>query len=416
MPYPFSKELRFIKITLINSLYTPNIVGGAELLVQLLAETLVTAGHEAVVLSLTPQATPRTDSVNGVRVYYLPLKNLYWPFGENAPEGLKPFWHLYDSYNPQMARAVGQVLDSEKPSLVHTHNLTGFSVAVWQEVKKRRLPTVHTLHDYHLLCPRSTMFRGGENCARQCLDCRALSLPKLSQSNHVDAVVGVSRFILERHLSHGYFRTTPMKDVVLNAYPNALQNARQEERVARSEPLRVGFLGRIVPTKGVENLLQACESLPPDRLELLIGGAGQADYIEYLQSRYVLPNCTYLGYVEPKQFFSQIDLLVVPSLWHEPCPLVVIEALACGRPVIGSNRGGIPELISEGEMGFVVEPDQPGMLRGAIERFLREPALAKKMRHACFEKAESFLPSRMTEAYTDIYRRALKRATTERSS
>ncbi len=392
---------------MVNSLYTPNVVGGAERLVQLLAEALVTAGHETVVLSLSNHDSPRTDSVNGVRVYYLPLKNVYWPFGKN-PSWLKPFWHLRDSYNSQMARAVGRIFDSEKPSLIHTHNLTGFSVAVWQEAKKRRLPIVHTLHDYHLLCPRSTMFRNGQNCASQCLDCRGLSLPKLSQTDRVDVVVGVSRFILERHLSHGYFRTTPVKEVVLNAYPDAFRDTYQEERAARPRLLRVGFLGRIVPTKGVETLFQACESLPADKLELLVGGAGKADYIDHLQSKHALPNLTYLGYVEPKRFFSQIDLLVAPSLWHEPCPLVIIEALACGRPVVGSDRGGIPELIDEGETGFVFEPSQPESLRRAIERFLLEPTLAKRMRNACLEKAKSFLPSRMTEAYVNTYRRAIK--------
>ena len=64
-------------------------------------------------------------------------------------------WHLLDLYNPWMGRVVGRILDAERPDLVHTHNIVGFSGAVWQAAKRRGLPLVHTIHDYSLLCANS---------------------------------------------------------------------------------------------------------------------------------------------------------------------------------------------------------------------------------------------------------------------
>ena len=88
---------------------------------------------------------------------------------------------------------------------MHTHNLSGFTSTVWQAVHARGIPLVHTIHDYALLCPGTTMYRRDANCSGQCLGCRVLSWPKREHSRWVNAVVGVSGFALDRHLQGGYF-------------------------------------------------------------------------------------------------------------------------------------------------------------------------------------------------------------------
>jgi len=255
-----------MKLLFVNSLYAPNIVGGAERFVQSLAEGVVKAGHQAVVICTAPQPGTHTDWINGVKVYYAGLKNLYWPFGSQQPQAaLKSVYHVLDTYHPWMARGVARILDAEKPDLVHTNNLAGFSVLTWQGIKRRNLPLVHTLHDYYLLCPRSSMFREGKNCTTQCVKCRPYALPRNRPSNQVDAVVGVSQFILERHLKLRYFADTFRKDVIFNGYQSL--NGYQTGSLALpshtpSLPIRFGYLGRLIPDKGLEILLESVSQLP----------------------------------------------------------------------------------------------------------------------------------------------------------
>ena len=392
-----------VRIVLLNTLYAPHFVGGAERSVQSLAEALVATGHEVSVISTQARAGVRQACINGVKVYYVGLKNLYWPFGAGKAAPLKPLWHALDSYNPAMARAVAALLDAEQPDLVHTHNLAGFSVAVWQTVKTQRLPLVHTLRDYYLLCPRSTMFRGGHPCASQCLDCRAYALPRRRDAL-VDTVVGISAFVLAKHLDHGYFAQAD-HHVVYNSYqtespaPPPCEGRRK---------LRLGYLGRLEPTKGLAYCLEHLRHFA-GRVEVQVAGRGSADYEAYLRSLWPSPDVHFLGHTQPETLFSRVDLLLAPSLWQEPFGRVVIEAFAHGKPVIGSSRGGIPELVDEGKTGFVFDPDKPETFSRAVERFLLEPDLAATMRNACLEKARLFLPMRVTEAYLQVYRDTLER-------
>ena len=398
-----------MKVLLINSLYYPNQVGGAERSVQFLAEALVEAGHEATVLSTSPASKPREGEVNGVHVYYLPLKNLYWPFRSETghiAKGLKPVWHALDTYNPWMTRAVRNVLDLEKPELVHTHNLAGFSTAVWQEVKGRNLPLVHTLRDHYLLCPRTTMYKGGRNCATPCWDCRVYSLPKCRETVRVDVVIGISRYILERHLHGGYFpKATPQ--VIYNSLSSI---SAQLDEADAALPVRFGYLGALYPGKGIEFLLEAFRALPRAAVILNVAGAGTSEYESFLRGRYAAPSVRFLGYSKPETFFSTVDVLIVPSLLQEAFGRVVAEAYAHGVPVIASNRGGMPEIIDEGETGFLFDPESPGSLEAAIKRFSENPELLAEMRPSLLAKAKAFLPETIVKKHLEVYNSALTRS------
>src|SRR5262249_15160356 len=152
---------------------------------------LVGRGHAAVVITLGSGPGDTQDNVNGVRVYRLALANLYMPFGRQPPAPVRLLWHVLDTRNSRMAAKVGAILDAERPDWVSTHNLAGFSVAVWDAVKARGIGLGHVLHDYYLLCPRTTMFKGERNCESPCSTCRRLSAPKLRASRAVDLVIGI---------------------------------------------------------------------------------------------------------------------------------------------------------------------------------------------------------------------------------
>jgi glycosyltransferase involved in cell wall biosynthesis len=391
-----------LKVLLVNTLYAPNVVGGTEGFVQTLAEGLENTGHRAVVVSTSPQKGVSTGTIAGVKVYYVGLKNLYWPFKDKKNRAVfKPLAHAIDTFNPWMAREVERILELERPDLVHTNGLSGFSVLAWQSVKRRRLPLVHTLHDHYLLCPRSTMFHRGKNCERRCVECVLYASPREHYSNRVDAVVGVSRFILERHLRYGYFGRVSTKRVIPNPY-QAESPARKPYGV-HSLPIRFGYLGQLNTNKGIELLLDNISRLREGTWRLSVAGRGLNAYESYLHEGYVNPAIRFLGYTRPAAFFSGTDVLVIPSLLRESFGRVIIEAYAYGVPVIGSNRGGVPELIEEGRTGFLFNPDLPEELVERAERFIDRPSTIDEMRDACLRKAGGFLPRSVTETYLDLY-------------
>jgi glycogen(starch) synthase len=381
------------KILFIANQYHPNFVGGAEISVQTLVEELARQGLECVVVSLSSTPADSVDSVNGIRVYRVASRNLYIPFSGPKSRFAKLLWHLKDIFNARMARQVGRILDFEQPDWVSAHNLAGFSVAVWREVKFRGFGLSHMLHDYYLMCPKSTMFRGNRNCGQPCAFCRTLSLPKRSESRRVDLVIGISHHVLQTHVAGGYFP---------RAHAVAINNARSYERndVAHlphstSGPLRIGYIGRLHQSKGVEVLLDAVLTLPPGDWTLRLAGRPvDPAYGANLATRYDRPEIEFCGHVAPDEFYRSIDVLVVPSNWHEPLGMVVVESLGFGIPVIGARGGGIPEILGEGGPGWLFEPGNVEELSAILRTLLGNRGSIEELRFAALRRRQHFLPAR----------------------
>jgi len=124
------------------------------------------AGNRVVCVSLHGGKDQIEDVINGVTVIRLPLDNIYWPYeAQRKPSQVKRLlWHIFDMWNFKAAKRVGRILDDVKPDVVHTNNMTGFSVSVWHEARQRGIPIVHTLRDYSLACSRAALF-GTTSCA-----------------------------------------------------------------------------------------------------------------------------------------------------------------------------------------------------------------------------------------------------------
>ncbi len=106
---------------------------------------------------------------------------------------------------------------------------------------------------------------------------------------------------------------------------------------------------------------------------------------------------------------SSCDVQVVPSEWAEVFGNVIVEAYAFGKPVIASSSGGMPELIREGETGFLVPPGNVKALAAALERFVSTPELASLLRDACFSEAPAYAVETITDCYLRVYEQAQER-------
>jgi glycosyltransferase involved in cell wall biosynthesis len=341
-----------MRILIINTLYPPSQVGGAEKSVSLLAEALGRAGDDVAVISLHPEKGESFEERNRVRVYRIPLDNRYWPFTRKERGSLlsRQLWHMADMSNRRAAQRVGEILDQEKPDLVHTNNLLGFSVSVWDEVKKRNIRLVHTLRDYYLLCPRCTIFRKGLVCERRCVECVAMTLNRKPASRCVDAVVANSRYVLDKHRKHGYFEGVP-SSVIYNIADTSMKVTPRVPESA-DKTLVLGFIGKVEPEKGIEVVLGATRLLKNSNWRLRIAGGGLERYIEDLKQRYADPRIEWLGFVSAEDFYSSIDVSLIASIWAEPLPRTLIETFAAGKSAICAQSGGTPEIAS---LGKVVE-------------------------------------------------------------
>jgi glycosyltransferase involved in cell wall biosynthesis len=396
-----------VKILIANTLYFPDQVGGAEVSTQLLAEGLLKAGVEVCVVCATGTGTDRVDVLNGVKIYRLRSANLYWPHGTGKHSRVaKLLWHAIDVCNIVMSRKLSNILENEKPDVIHTSNLACLSIDLWRIARRSEIPIVHTARDYYLMCPTAIMFSNGKACERQCGLCSVYAQPKRAASSRVEVAVGVSKFVLDKHLESGFFSEATRTAVISNCFvpfgeaPPAVRSRRYT-----GGPVRLGVLGRVSQDKGLEILLE--QLLADDTLDwtLAIGGGGDPDYIESLKTKFGDPRVEFLGRVKPGAFLESIDILVVPSVWHEPFGRVTIEAYSYGVPVVGANTGGIPEVV-EPRSNLVFDIHQPhtliGKLREAVA-LLADPAVHDRMR----EHAARFNVDTMVKEYIDVYQSAL---------
>lgn len=325
-------------------------------------------------------------------------------------------------HNPGVRRFVASRIREFRPDVVHVHNfLRRLSVAPFLAARDAGVPTLLTVHDFQLFCPRTWAVRsGGEPCRAPSLPlcmfggCRggldgwggravyALNAIRLRWAgravrDHADRIVAPSRALAERlsgtlgrevgHLPHPFppappFAPPPNRDLL--------------------------FLGRVSREKGLAELLRAMD--PATRLTV----AGDGPDREALERRGG-PGVRFEGRVDPARvpdLLRSHGALVVPSVWMENSPLVVHEALAAGRPVLGSVRGGIPELVEDGVHGFLFDPLDGESVATALERWRTLPpegleAMARRARERAAEGGgpAGWLPRLLAE-----YARAAKEA------
>lgn len=409
-----------MRILHVSSLYPPNVVGGAEQGLKTLAEAKAAAGHDVHVATLqAPGAGGERDgSATGpVTVHEVPLANVYWPYEPGGPSRPLPSrlaWHGIDTANVVMARRVARIVRRVAPDVVLTHNLQGFSTAVMPAIRRAGAPLVHVPHDYALLCPQTTLWRNGAGCgtgAQRCTGCRVLTGPRHRHAESVDAVVSVSRSLLEFHRAHGLFTDVPAT-VIHNALKPAFRIRDAVRPRSETGVFTFGFLGRVERSKGIEALLAAASGLERSgvRFRLRVAGRARPGYIEELRQRWPLADVEYAGYVDAPEFLAGIDTLVFPSEWMEALGNGVFEAFSQGVPVIGSDIGGIPETIDDGVNGLVFPAGDAAALAAMMRRLAAEPGLREAMGAAALEKAREYLAPRRAAEYVEFLEGVVRRA------
>jgi glycosyltransferase involved in cell wall biosynthesis len=170
-------------------------------------------------------------------------------------------------------------------------------------------------------------------------------------------------------------------------------------------PRYLGFLGRISPEKGLPRAIHIAERCGiPLKIAAKVDRADVDYFEEEIKPLLTKPCVEYIGEIgdlDKAEFLSGAVALIVPIEWPEPFGLVMIEAMACGTPVVAFNRGSVPEVVDDGLTGFIVEDET-----SAVNAVRRAAELPRDAVRARFE--ERFTARRMAHDYLEIYHSLIK--------
>ncbi len=415
-----------MKVIHVPFCFYPEPVGGTEVYVSSLARRQQEQGIDAVVAA--PAVTNAAYTHGG-----LPVRR----FAMSAVTA--DVRQLYDEGDVEAAREFGGLLDQELPDLVHLHAFTrAISVRLAEEVKRRGIPLVFTYHTPTVTCQRGTLLEYGERvcdgklAVARCSSCTlqahgvprlmsramaqipagvgaalgslgasgalwtALRMSELTRTrqrsfqllmDHVDAVVAVSDWVRDVLLRNG----VPESKVLVSRQGVADAPSAHSIRTLRGadEPLRLAFLGRIDRTKGLDVVLRAIRQVPnlPVRMDIygIMQGQSSDPYLQRMKG--LAEGDVRFRWLDPlpagevvSTLAEHYDLTLVPSQWLETGPLVVYESFAAGVPVLGSDLGGIAELVQNGVNGLLVSADSADAWATALTQVVRDGALLQKLR------------------------------------
>ncbi|MDB4919447.1 glycosyltransferase [Mucilaginibacter sp.] len=388
-----------MKVLLINSFYYPTFVGGAEISVQLLAEGLKRTGNQVYVLTTGP--IDRIYRVNGVIVISLKQRNIFSTHNgvANVYGFFKVFWHLIDSFNIFYHFKVSAILKRIQPSLVHTNTIQGFSPFIWLTIKAGKIPLIHTMRDYYLLCHKCSMFNKNQNCDSLCLPCKITHGLKKNLLRYPDHYIGISRYILNRHKA--FFEIPEFGGHLIY---NAIQGGANVIEKAPADKLHFGYIGRIARDKGVEYLVNEflnLGDLQKTKIKIVFAGKGEPKFIDQLKNKLQGIEYEFLGIIKPHEFYTKIDILIVPALWNEPFGRTVIESLSHGVPVCQTDRGGLNE-IYDPKSSWMYSPKE-GNLSLLIDHILKNKIEIDEKKKHCINRAEQFSVDKYIQSHLKLY-------------
>jgi glycosyltransferase involved in cell wall biosynthesis len=399
-----------MKILMLAQFYKP-VLGGEERMVEDLSVELVRRGHGVSVVTLQQGGHPAQEIDRGVRVLRVE-SSTRWP--EPLVKDVART-HAAPAPDPRVVRFIRQILRSEDPDVVHSHNWLGYSYLPLHHRNGARF--VSSLHDHSLICATKRLMRRRHVCrgpgVARCLECStrhygieggpiavANTLSARRMRRAVDLFLPVSEAVAElSELARDGlpFRVTP------NFVPDSL---RQDGDAAPLEGLPrdyILFVGDLSHDKGVEVLLESHRQIRDAPPLVLIGrGArsldGRPGNITALEA---------LPHDKVVRAFQDALFVVAPSIVQEAFCLVALEAMAMGRAVVASRSGGLANLVVDGESGVLVPPGDVTALREAMVLLLARPEERERIGSAAAKRAEQFRASVVVPLFEQAYRDVL---------
>jgi glycosyltransferase involved in cell wall biosynthesis len=328
-------------------------------------------------------------------------------------------------WNNQAHAAVRRIIVRERPALMHcTNTFPLLSPAIYYAARKEGIPVVQSLRNYRLLCPGGLFLRDAQVC-ELCLH-KAVPWPAIQHGCYrqdraasavvtgllvghrllgtwkraVDLYFTPSEFARRKYIEGGFSPDT------ITVKPNFID---PDPGAGSGQGGYAVFVGRLSEEKGVRTLLEAWRRLAePVRLRV-VGDGPLADQVQ-AAARHD-SRIDWLGHRPPHEVLSILRdafCLIVPSTWYETFGRTVMEAFACGTPVLASNLGALAELVEDRRTGLLFEPGNDNDLAAKVRLFLDNPAGIAKMRQEARQEHEAkYTAERNYQLLMGLYERAL---------
>lgn len=350
-----------MRVLLVHNNYS--VQGGAEVFYHEIGRVLEANGHEVAYFSCAE------EELDAPHASYYPHVEHYAEGGMLAKIGRIP----KVIYNRDAGAAMARIIEDFRPDVVHGFAIYGrLTPSVLVAAKSAGVPVVLSCNDYKHICPNYKLFHHGQLCE----DCRGGRFYNALRNRCCHGSVAVSAVSMLEGYVHDW-RDLWRKNVDCFLFASRFMAAKTEafwgkdrikidflrnpfDGVANHVPVNVGkymlYFGRLIDEKGVDVLVEAARHAP--EVPVVIVGDGP-DLEKIKQAAHGLENVQVVGPAwgdELKAWLHGARAVVVPSLWHENFPYVILQAFAAGLPVIGAERGGIPELVKDGPHGWLFDP------------------------------------------------------------
>lgn len=391
-----------MKVLFLSNYFLPEFIGGAETYSYQLALGLVKRGFGLdVVTTRGAGEAAEILYLNGLRIHRLvPRVFCRINSGTGNPLGLYFFNSLFNPLSHILRSYVKRIA----PDIIHLQNITLFDTGVLYDLL--RGGSVWTIHDYWPICMFGSLYNRKKDmlCIRNCYEClyprgvRWLGFSQLKERQKrlkklgkmVDTIISPSEYLKEKLVEFNYVRGNKI---------TVIRNGIDLDKFRATPPSdrkNIVFVGKICREKGCEYLVKAMplvlKKIP--EAKLLIGGfdegGEQIRLIKLAHSLGLHRSVRFLEMAEDvRRYYREATVVVVPSIWSENCPMVVLEAMSSGRPVVCTRCGGIPEIVDDGINGFLVEPKNPKQIAERVIELLKDPSLAQRMGAQARRKMES---------------------------
>lgn len=354
-------------------MYPPDYFGGYELGVKEVARELTLLGNEVYIISgRTNNRKETLDEDN--RIFRVLHTNLLFL---NRYEGIfgkvrfskDVFFYIY--FNPFNYVITRKFVNELKPDVVSLWNPMGISVSPFFSKSKNVLGFIHLADEWMV-----NWFGNRFNLRQKLLipnPFRNFISRKLSGGK----IIAISLYLQEKLLSVGYC----IKDLTLISY-GVDTSVFKPNKNSKKSGFTVLYVGQIIRRKGVHNIIAAMNDLVNyDRgMNLLLVGDGDRNYIielkEMVEALNLKDNVFFTGkiyHTDLVKLYTSSDIFVYPSIFPEPFGMSILEAMACGLPVIGTNVGGIPDIIKHGTNGYLIKENSPNEISKSILFLISNP-------------------------------------------
>lgn len=381
-----------MRILLVNKFHY--LRGGSEKYYFELAQLLKSKGHTVGFFSMKHEENITTGDAE----YFVEEIDL------NTGSKLKALDVIYSQENK---RLMAKALEEFKPDIVHINNFQRqLSASIIDAIKEKNIPIVMTAHDLNPICPASIMLYNGEVCDdcitkgyAQCIKKKCVKGSTLKSTlgvmekkyydihkvfRKIDCIISPSEFN-KNQLVNGKLKYNEI--VALHNFVN------ESERIDYVLGDYAFYLGRLSKEKGILNLIEAIGDVPDAKL-LIAGDGPERERIEaYISEHKLDGRITLLGYQNQDSIHKYITnsrFVVIPSICNENCPYSVLEAMEIGKPIVASRIGGIPELIADGENGYLYKADDINELKEKLTLLLDDDEKVNSFAQKSRELYESY--------------------------